>query len=223
MKNEYTPKDMKPGTIFKNNSGQEFEIENYINWSKVFVYFPETGYRGSFQATHIRAGRVSDKLHPSICGVGFIGVGSEKSKSKGRNTEAYDRWANMIKRCYSKKFQSKNPAYKGCSVREDWHNFQNFAKWFYDNYPNDGLDYHLDKDSIVKGNKVYSEDTCVFLSPEDNSKIAHEKEYELVSPSGDLVKIKNLTSYCKENGINRSGLSMLACGGLKSYKGWTMP
>ena len=70
----------------------------------------------------------------------------------------------MLKRCYSKKCQKKQPAYKGCIVCEEWHNFQNFAKWYEENYYDvDGERMCLDKDILVKHNKIYSPDTCIFV------------------------------------------------------------
>jgi hypothetical protein len=70
----------------------------------------------------------------------------------------------MIHRSYSDKLQIKQPAYKGCTVAEEWHNFQTFAKWFDENYYEvEGERMELDKDILVKGNKHYSPETCVFV------------------------------------------------------------
>ena len=47
----------------------------------------------------------------------------------------------------------------------EWHNFQVFAKWFDENYKEG---FVLDKDILLKGNKIYSPDTCVFVPREIN-------------------------------------------------------
>ena len=60
----------------------------------------------------------------------------------------------------------RHPTYKDVTVCEEWHNFQNFAKWFEDNYVEG---FELDKDILVKGNKIYSPETCCFVPKEINS------------------------------------------------------
>jgi hypothetical protein len=62
------------------------------------------------------------------------------------------------------------PTYKGCTVDESWHNFQNFAAWYDKNfYEIDGERMELEKDILIKGNKVYSPETCVFAPHSINS------------------------------------------------------
>ena len=39
----------------------------------------------------------------------------------------------MIMRVY-KKEENRNQYYKICRVCDEWHNYQNFAKWFEENY-----------------------------------------------------------------------------------------
>lgn len=78
----------------------------------------------------------------------------------GKLLKSYIRWANMLKRCYSTNDQKENPTYVDCTVAEAWHSFTTFEKWFTENYV-DG--YHLDKDTLFPGNKVYSAETCVFI------------------------------------------------------------
>ena len=70
----------------------------------------------------------------------------------------------MLRRCYNKKSHKKHPTYVDCKVCEEWLNFQNFAKWYENNYYEvEGERMELDKDILVKGNKVYSPDTCIFV------------------------------------------------------------
>ena len=74
--------------------------------------------------------------------------------------KSYIAWNNMLARCYSSKYQNKYPTYIGCNVCDEWLVFSNF-KLFYDlNYKEN---FHLDKDLLVDGNKVYSPSTCIFI------------------------------------------------------------
>ena len=73
----------------------------------------------------------------------------------------YRVWVCMLQRCYSSKFQDKKPTYKGCSVSEEWWRFSNFRAWMADQ---DFEGMQLDKDLLSEGNKVYSKETCVFVT-----------------------------------------------------------
>lgn len=79
---------------------------------------------------------------------------------------SYDIWKSMISRCYDAKVQIKQPTYIGCSVCEEWKYFSIFKIW-YDSNHIEG--FHLDKDILVKGNKMYSPDTCRFVPPHINT------------------------------------------------------
>ena len=53
---------------------------------------------------------------------------------------------------------------------EEWHNFQNFARWVEENiYFIDRDKINLDKDILQKGNKIYSPDTCIFVPQKINT------------------------------------------------------
>jgi len=73
----------------------------------------------------------------------------------------YQVWHSMIQRCYSSKFQERNPTYKGCSVIEEWLTFSVFKSWM---ECQDWEGLQLDKDLLFEGNKVYSAETCVFVT-----------------------------------------------------------
>ena len=73
----------------------------------------------------------------------------------------YRAWKGMLMRCYSDKYQEKYPTYEGCSVSGDWLRFSNFRSWMEDQ---DWEGLQLDKDLLFEDNKVYSAETCVFVS-----------------------------------------------------------
>ena len=86
--------------------------------------------------------------------------------ANGTESMAFRKWRTMLARCYSKVYQKKQRTYKDCSVCEEWLTFSNFKKWHDEHYI-DG--YELDKDILVKGNKVYSSETCCYIPKEINS------------------------------------------------------
>lgn len=73
----------------------------------------------------------------------------------------YEVWQDMLRRCYSEKCQKKQPTYVGCSVDPEWHIFSNFRSWA-ETKNTKGM--QLDKDIIFPGNKVYSPESCVFVT-----------------------------------------------------------
>jgi hypothetical protein len=75
-------------------------------------------------------------------------------------------WADMLYRCYSEKFQKRYPSYQGCSVSPRWLSLSSFHDWM---FSQDYTGKHLDKDLLIPGNKVYSAETCVFITPELNN------------------------------------------------------
>ena len=80
----------------------------------------------------------------------------------------------MFTRCYNPKVHEKQPSYIGCTVKEEWHSLQNFGPWFEDNFVSG---YHLDKDLLIKGNKVYSKETCIFIPERLNGFLTNEQSH----------------------------------------------
>lgn len=74
---------------------------------------------------------------------------------------AYAKWSSMMHRSYHHSMIEKRPSYKNVTVCNEWLTFSNFLKWFEDNYIKG---FELDKDIKVKGSKVYSPETCLFVT-----------------------------------------------------------
>lgn len=108
-------------------------------------------------------------------------------------------WTDMLKRCYSKKYLEKTPSYIGCYVAPEWLIFSNFRKWMEEQ---DYAGKELDKDILIRNNKVYSSDTCVFISPKLNRFILDCKRSRGEFPLGVCFHKKNLNfvARCRHNG-----------------------
>lgn len=148
-----------------NNFGSKIIIIEYRKVMDIDVYFPE--YDWIFKHTRysdFKKGEIKCPYERRTYGVGYLGEGKYKTKENGKKTKCYNAWHDMLRRCYSEKCHKRQPTYKNCKVRDEWLCFQNFAKWFYENYYEiEGQRMCLDKDIINKGNKIYSPDTSVFV------------------------------------------------------------
>lgn len=154
-----------------NTFGSNIVIVEYRKSKDIDVYFPEYNWitKGT-QYINFKNGNVKCPYERRVYGIGYLGEGKYKSSKNGKPTKVYGVWNNMLERCYDKKYQQKHPTYKGCKVCDEWLNFQNFAKWFENNYyeiENERM--HLDKDILVKHNKIYSPDTCIYVPQTVNS------------------------------------------------------
>ena len=103
----------------------------------------------------------------------------------------------MLRLCYSPLYLKKNPSYVGCSVCDEWKIFSNFRSWM---VQQNSEGRYLDKDILVRGNKLYSPDTCLFVPQEINNlltvqnKRGKNKENEKF-PVG-VYQVKNGKGYC---------------------------
>lgn len=151
------------GMIGKNRFGTIMKIVSYKNTHKLWVKFEKGGLVQSTWQNFCN-GNIKNPYDSSVYGIGFIGEGDYKVSEKCKSTRQYKTWQSMLGRGYDDKYHITHPSYIGCSVSEEWHNFQNFAKWYDENYYEfEGLPTELDKDILVKGNKVYSSENCVFV------------------------------------------------------------
>ena len=107
-----------------------------------------------------------------VCGVGFNDR-TRPARVEGKLVKEYLLWADMLKRCFSEKYQTKFPTYKGCNVSDNFLNYSYFYDWChkqigFGKVDEKGRSWCLDKDLLIIGNKTYSETTCVFVPNEIN-------------------------------------------------------
>ena len=155
------------GKVCKSKSSGDFKVLKYNDARDVQIQFLNTGYETVAQLGHIRNGNVKDPYSPSVYGVGVLGT-KYPSKINGVQTREYKLWCNMLERCYSDTCQKKNPTYEGCEVGDNFKSYEYFYEWCQNQIGFSNRGWHLDKDLLIKGNKVYSEYSCVFLPNEIN-------------------------------------------------------
>lgn len=126
---------------------------------------------------------VKTSYKKKVCGVGI----NDLNESVFRGNNAYNHWSGMIRRCYDVKVHKLSPNYSDCSVCDEWKHLSKFKEWFDQHYV-DG--WQLDKDILVKGNKVYSPSTCCFVPLEINSLLTSAKRMRGKNPIG-VIEIKN--------------------------------
>jgi hypothetical protein len=156
------------------NEGYEIEIVEYKGNRNSTVRFKDGTLVYNKEYADILKGRVKNPYHKSVCGIGYYGEGVYSARDvAGNKTRVYNIWIKMLQRCYSEKSFIKHPTYKDVTVCEEWHNFQNFAQWYENNYVEG---FELDKDILVKGNKMYSPKTCCFILKEINNVFKGSKQ-----------------------------------------------
>ena len=107
-------------------------------------------------------------------GVGV--VGEEATRINNRQIKERELWSSMLTRCYDDKFHSRSQTYVGCSVSDNFKYFPYFKEWCNQQIGFNIEGFELDKDILVKGNKIYSEDTCCFVPREINSLFVKRKK-----------------------------------------------
>lgn len=155
----------RTGEINYNNFGSKMEIIKYSNSKNTDIYFPKYNWVSKNRDyKDFKNGNIKCPYEPRYFDYGYLGEGEYRNRINNQDTKYYRIWEGMLCRCYWKNFKDKRPTYKNCKVDKEWHNFQNFAKWFHNNYYTvDNETMCLDKDILIKGNKIYSPDTCIFV------------------------------------------------------------
>lgn len=185
---------LKVGEIHETDMGGSITILEYTDTKNVNVKFnDEHGAIINVTAKAINKGNVKNPYVASVYGKGYLGVGSfVPYGADGKPTQTYVIWRSMLARCYNLRRHVVQPTYKGCTVCDEWLNYQTFSKWYTTNkYYGSG--FHLDKDMLITGNKQYSPDACCLLPPIINglfNKVARGKYPLGVIPNNKRYKAR---------------------------------
>ena len=162
------------GKVYKSKSSGDFKVLKYNDSKNVEIRFLKTGYETTVYLGSIKSGGVKDPCVPSVYGVGISGT-KYLIRVNGILTKEYELWIDMLQRCYSTTLKKQRPTYIGCEVSDNFKSYEYFYEWCHKQIGFSNKNWQLDKDLLIKGNKVYSESTCVFI-PQEINKVLVKRE-----------------------------------------------
>lgn len=167
-----------------NNQGELMTITDYINTNNIVVKFEQTKQIKHTNYQTFKKGTIKDNFYPSVENRGYIG-GATTTYGNRNIKRSYRVWVDIFIRCYDENYREKFPTYVDCEICDEWLCYANFEKWYNENYyeiNNERMS--LDKDILVKGNKIYSPDTCIFVPQKINVLFTNKKNNKRKYPIG---------------------------------------
>ena len=172
----------RTGETNVSNEGCAMKIVEYNNALDIIVEFEdEHKYRVHTRYGNFKNGQCKNPFFASVYGHGYLGIDkesnvpkiSELKDGKNINTWEYNKWQNMLQRCFDNKYKEKHPTYKDATCNDRWLCFANFLEDFeiLKNEYNWSADekLNLDKDILNKNNKIYSLENCILVPDYINS------------------------------------------------------
>lgn len=218
-------RDERLGQVFINKYGTPYKIIEYNNTTSVVVEFMDE-YKHRVHTNYYWAeqGAVKNPFDRTVYGVGFHGI-----VPSGNHDREYSVWNGMLRRCYA----TNGDAYKEkAEVWERWHCFAHFLEDMpkieeynlWKNNPNQRI--ALDKDVKGQGQRLYSLETCCFVTVQENSKERNERKPPKTRPikgvnieTGEVLHFSS-TSSLTDHGFTRSAVMGVCNGKYKQHKGY---
>ena len=211
-------KEQYLGKTFSSNNFGDFIVVDYVNNKNITVEFITTGYQTKTTTKEINQGKIADRLKPSVFGVGIIGNNCPTSINN-KTLKVYKLWNSMIERCYSDNPKKAFTTYKNCTISDSFLHYEYFYDWCNKQIGFNCANFDLDKDLLIKGNKVYSESACVFLPKEINLALSTKKSQRGESLIGVRKTKTGYQSRCNIRGKNYSlGTYKTEIEAFKAYK-----
>lgn len=157
------------GSIKITKYGTPCKVIEKIDSRNLLVEFQdEYKYRYIVKYRNFLRGEIKNPYDKSVRNVGYLGEHKYSTKTDSHKmSRCYSIWTEMIRRCY---IDGYNKAYSDCYVCDEWLCYANFEKWYYENYYEiNNEPICIDKDILIKDNKVYSPETCIFVPKSINS------------------------------------------------------
>lgn len=161
--------------------GYKIKITEYFGTKNCTISFENGLTLKNKTYLSIVSGAILNPYHPTVYGIGYIGIGKYATQVDKIKSKIYYAWNNILERCYSRKLHKRKPTYKEITICKGWCNFQVFSEWHENNYIEG---FQLDKDILIKGNKIYSPETCCFVPSEINNLFTNRKNARGLLPIG---------------------------------------
>ena len=152
-----------------NYQGLKMTVINYKTYDDIDIQFEDGSIRENVRYDHFKNKRIKNFYYPEVFGVGCLGEVSCVD-STGKQLRSYKLWSDLLNRCYNSNHKYyKNYGGKNIKVCDEWLCYANFKEWYEKHYYElDNERVELDKDILVKGNRVYSPETCVLVDNDIN-------------------------------------------------------
>lgn len=188
------------GNVYTTVEGYGIKVIEHTSFHYIIIEFPD-GMRRRVSKSSLYPAQIRNFNHPSVYGVGYLGYGKYRCSVNKKLTVEYTYWSSMIERGYCPKYKIAHPSYKDTTVRKEWHNFQNFAKWYEENWKPHMENWNLDKDILIKGNKIYSPETCCFVPQELNKLFTLRQNHRGKYPIGVTKTGNKFTAQINKQGV----------------------
>lgn len=108
-------------------------------------------------------------------------------------TQLNNMYSNMLQRCQNEDYIRLHPTYRGVKTCDEWvMNKIEFIAQAKSNYYKVGeVQMDLDKDILIKGNKIYSPKTCIFAPHKINTFFERHRLYPLPREKDGQQTIKS--------------------------------
>ena len=185
----------------ENNQGSTMKIIEYRNSNDIDIEFLDDFHYKVYgtRYRYFNIGNIKNPYYPTVCGIGITGI-KYPVRIDGKPTKEYNTWHHMIQRCFDKKFKEKNLTYKNATCCKEWLLFENFYEWLhsqgnFESWNNgNSCNWALDKDILVKNNKIYSPETCCLVPSNVNTLFVRQDNQRGNLPIG-VCKDKNTQKY----------------------------
>ena len=175
------------GKTFNSNSFGKFTVLKYENYENVYIQFEQTGGVNITDLRRVKEGAVVDLLAKTTYDIGYIGYNYDYKCKDSK--KLFKMWSGVMQRCFDPLWKGRHKCYEQTTCSEDFLCASNFITWSksqigYNSIDKSGKPFALDKDILLKGNTVYSPDTCVFVPREINNLILSNRKVRGKLPIG---------------------------------------
>lgn len=199
MRNNKADYQYRVGEEYNTNEGYLSKIIRYGSSSDCDIILNDSTVMTNITYLEIKRGAIRNPYFRRSYNIGYQGQGNYGFLT---HQAAEQKWRSMLRRCYSEKCLERDSTYKDVTVCEEWHNFQNFAQWHEQNWDYRYMNstWNLDKDILIKDNKIYSPETCCFVPQEINKLLTIRSNGRGQYPIGVIKRGSNFAFQLSKKG-----------------------